>query len=137
MANAFFPAFKEQMLQGGVNLSAGTVKALLVTSAYTFDTADVFVSDLIGILTNGRSPALTTKTLTNGIFDADNTTLPAVTGGQTAAAIIIYLDTGSDATSRLVCFLDTGVTGLPFSTTGGDIAITWDDGANKIFGFTG
>lgn len=137
MANAAYNPFKQQMLSGGIDLPAGTVKALLVTSAYVFSAAHEFVSELSGILTNGRSPALATKTVTNGVFDADNVTLPSVNSGQTAAAIIVYLDSGSDATSRLLAFFDTNVTGLPFATTGGDITITWDDGANKIFAVNG
>ncbi len=137
MANQFFPLFKEELFKGTPDLLTDTVKALLVTSAYVFDSADEFVADLTGILTNGRSPALTTKSVTSGIFDADNTTLVTVNSGQTAAAIVLYIDSGSDATSRLIAFLDTSVTGLPFSTTGGDLTITWSDGSNKIFAFNG
>jgi len=137
MANAAYNPFKQQLLSGGIDLTANTVKALLVTSTYVFSASHEFVSDLAGILTNGRSPALASKTVTNGVFDADNTTLPSVNSGQTAAAIVVYVDTGSDATSRLLAFFDTNVTGLPFSTTGGDITITWDDGANKIFALNG
>lgn len=137
MANAFYSAFKEQMLQAGVNLASSNVKAILVTSAYTFSASDVFISDLTGILTDGRSPNLASKTFTAGVFDAANTTLPTVTGSQTADAIVLSIDTGTDATSRLICYFDTNVTGLPFSTNGGDITITWDDGANKIFNFSG
>ena len=44
---------------------------------------------------------------------------------------MIYIDTGSSATSRLVAYLDTGVTGLPVTPNGGDIAITWS--ASGIF----
>ena len=137
MANAFYPKFKEQMLQAGVNLSSGDVKLALLTSAYTYSSAHEFVSDLTNILTDGRSPALSSKTFTDGVFDAADVTLPSVTGSQTAAAIVFYIDSGSDATSRLICFLDTNVTGFPFSTNGNDVTVTFDSGANRIFAFAG
>lgn len=141
MANAVYPKFKERML--GVMLTGAAapgvfnVKAYLLTSAYTYSAAHEFASDLTGILTDGRSPAFANKSTTNGVFDADDVTLPTVTGSQTAASFVIVIDSGTDSTSRLVAYLDTGVTGLPFLTNGGDITITWDNGASRIMEFQG
>ena len=44
---------------------------------------------------------------------------------------MIYIDTGSSGTSRLVAYIDTGVTGLPLTPNGGDVSITWN--ASGIF----
>jgi len=57
-------------------------------------------------------------------------TYTAVTGAS-IEALLIYIDTGSAATSRLVAYIDTGVTGLPVTPNGGDIVITWN--ASGIF----
>ena len=46
--------------------------------------------------------------------------------------IIIYKDTGTEATSPLIAMIDTA-TGLPITPNGGDIIVTWDNGVNKIF----
>ena len=54
---------------------------------------------------------------------------PAVTGNP-AEAILIYIDTGSAATSRLVAWIDTA-TNLPVTPNGGDISIQWN--ASGIF----
>jgi hypothetical protein len=43
----------------------------------------------------------------------------------------VWKNTGSDATSRLLLFFDTA-TGLPVTPNGGNIAVTWDNGANRI-----
>jgi hypothetical protein len=51
--------------------------------------------------------------------------------GNSIEALLIYIDTGSAATSRLVAYIDTGVTGLPVTPNGGDIVITWN--ASGIF----
>ena len=44
---------------------------------------------------------------------------------------VIYIDTGVAGTSRLVAYIDTGVTNLPVTPNGGDITITWN--ASGIF----
>lgn len=129
MANALYPKFKEACLQGNINMSSGTVKvALIDTGTYTYSAAHEFYSSVSGVV--GTPVTLGTKTFTNGLFDAADATFTAVTG-STAEAIIIYIDTGTAGTSRLIEYLDTGATGLPVTPNGGDISITWN--ASGIF----
>jgi hypothetical protein len=78
-----------------------------------------------------RSGALSGKTFTNGVFDASDVTVGAVAGAE-VTQIVLFKHTGSDATARLIARYDTG-TGLPFTPSGADVPITWDNGANKIF----
>jgi len=59
------------------------------------------------------------------LFDAADISYPAVTGDP-AEALILYIDTGVEATSPLVMYMDTGVTGLPVTPNGGDINVTWN-----------
>lgn len=129
MANALYPKFKEACLQGNINMSSGTVKvALIDTGTYTYSSAHEFYSSVSGVV--GTPVTLGTKTFTNGLFDAADATFTAVTG-STAEAIIVYIDTGTAGTSRLIEYLDTGATGLPVTPNGGDITITWN--ASGIF----
>lgn len=72
-----------------------------------------------------------TKSYTRGVFDGADVTFTAVLG-DVCEAVIIYIDTGSAATSRVVAFFDENVTGLPVTPNGGDITITWN--ASGIFG---
>ena len=131
MANAIYPKAKEQMLQGGINLSSGTVKvALIDTGTYTYSSAHEFFSSVSGVI--GTPQTLGSKAFTDGIFDAADVTFPTVTGA-TAEALLIYIDTGTAGTSRLIMYQDTGVTGLPVTPNGGDINLVFDNGANKIF----
>lgn len=136
MANLLFPKYKEALLGAGINLSTGTVKALLVdTGAYTYSATHQFLSDVPSAARIASSAALTTKTVTNGVFDADDatfTSVPAGTGSASAAeALIIYVDTGTVGTSPLVGYLDTGVSGLPVTPNGGNISLTFN--ASGIF----
>lgn len=131
MANALYPKWKEQLLQftANNNLSSGTVKAALVTSGYTYSSADQFYSSVTASAV-GTPQTIGSKTFTNGVFDGADVTYTAVTGSQ-AVSIVLYIDTGSAATSPLVAFIDTSVTNLPVTPNGGDISITWN--ASGIF----
>lgn len=127
MANALYAKWKEQLLQftANNNLSAGTVKVALVdTGVYTYNSADQFYSSVSSAAV-GTPQTLGTKTFTNGVFDAADVTFTAVTGNS-VEALVIYIDTGSAATSPLVAYIDTSVTGLPVTPNGGDITVTWN-----------
>lgn len=134
MTQVIYPKWKEAVMQGASNSSlAGTVKAILVDSAdYTYSASHQFLSDVPSGARVATSSALANKTYTNGVFDADDTTFSAVTGDQ-SEAIILYIDTGTEGTSRLVAYEDSSITGAPVTPNGGDINLAFDNGANKIF----
>lgn len=126
MANAIYPLYKQALLDGDVNIDVndGTVKVALVdTGVYTYSAAHQFETDLAGIV--GTAQTIANTTVANGLFDGDNVTYTGVSGA-TVEALVIYVDTGTPATSRLVAYIDTGVTGLPVTPNGGDISITWN-----------
>ena len=129
--SAMFQKAKEQLLQAGINMSSGDIRVMLVRSTYTLDQADEFVADL-GAVDNGRSAALGSKTFTNGVFDAADTTITA-TAANASNALIIFLHTGSDATARLIAYIDDAV-GLPFTPEASQVCpVVFDNGANRIF----
>jgi hypothetical protein len=138
MANKLYPKWKEAVMQAASNSSlGGTVKALLVNTTgpgttYTYDDAHQFLSDVPAGARISTSGALANKTFANGVFDADDTTFPLVSG-DVSEAIILYIDTGVAGTSRLVAYIDTGITGAPVTPGGSDINVVFDNGANKIF----
>ena len=125
MANVIYPKYKEALLNGDSNieLDGSNVKVILVDLAdYTYSSSHQFLSDVAGGAIVATSGNLGSKTTTNGVFDSADPTFTAVTGDP-SEALIIYIDTGSSATSRLVAFYDTGVTGLPVTPNGGDINV--------------
>lgn len=129
MANALYPKFKESLLQASVSLSSGTVKVALVdTGTYTYSPAHQYLSSLSGVV--GAAQTLDSKTFTNGVFDAADVTFPAVTGNS-VEALVLYVDTGNAATSPLIAYLDTDVTGLPVTPNSGDVWVVWH--ASGIF----
>ena len=94
--------------------------------------SEMCIRDNPGAARVAVSGALVNKTFVNGVFDADDVTINSVTGDQ-SEALILYQHTGVDATSRLIAFWDTGVSGLPFTPNGSNVVITWSAGAAKIF----
>lgn len=131
MANALYPKWKQALLEFTANndLDGQTVKAALVTAGYTYSSSDQYYSSVSASVV-GTPQTIGSKTFTNGVFDGADVTYTAVTGSQ-VVAIVLFIDTGNAATSPLVSFIDTGVTNLPVTPNGGDIAITWN--ASGIF----
>lgn len=81
----------------------------------------------------GSPVALTLVDAANGgVCDAADITFTGLTNAPTVEAIVLYKDTGTENTSTLIAYIDTG-TGLPTPAGVNSIAVSWDNGANKIF----
>jgi len=134
MANALFTAFRNGQLNGTsvVDLDTDTIKAMFIDHAD--DTPVVATDDFIDdLLSAGRVPAIasapalgtkTVGTVAAGVFDAADTVFTALTGDQ-VESLILFKDTGAEATSKLVAFWDTA-TGLPLTPNGGDVTVAWN-----------
>ena len=133
MANTLYDYARQRFLEAQINWMTDTIKAILVdTGAYTAQTSvHQYLSDIPTSARIAGPVTLTAKSTTGGAADAADITFTAVSGAS-IEAIIIYVDTGTEATSPLIAFIDTA-TGLPITPNGGDIIVTWDNGANKIF----
>lgn len=132
MASVLYDKGREGILDATININSGDIRAMLVKSAYTFSSAHQFLSDITSGNDNGRSAALASKTYTSGVFDAADTSLTA-TAAVACNALVLFVHTGSDATARVIAYIDTA-TGLPFTPSASQpVNITWDAGANRIF----
>ena len=133
MANTLYDYCRQRFLEAQINWMTDTVKVILVsTSAYTPQTAvHQYLSDIPPSGRIAGPVTLTAKATTGGAADAADCTFTSVSGA-TINAIVIYKDTGTEATSPLIAYIDTA-TGLPITPNGGDIIGTWDNGVNKIF----
>ena len=133
MANALYNKGREGFLDGSIDWDTDDIRVILIDVAdYTVDLATHDnLDDVPGDARVATSGALTSKTVTDGVADAADVVLTAVTGDP-CEALVIYKHTGTESTSRLIAYIDSA-TGLPVTPNGGDITIQWDDGANKIF----
>lgn len=134
MASTAYAKAKEAWLDNTLDLNDGDIRVLFIDGAdYTPNfTTDDFLDDVPAGARIGTATAIANTTVTNGVFDGDDVNMVAVTGDQ-FEHILIYLHTGTDATSKLVALIDVAAT----TPNGGDILITWDNGASKIFRITG
>lgn len=122
MANALYAKGKAHLLglSTKVDLVADTIKvALIDTGTETFGSTDEFMSDIAAGGDVARSGALSGKTVTGGVFDANDVTITAVSGA-TVEAVVLYKDTGSDATSPLIAWMDV----TTFTPNGSDVTVT-------------
>lgn len=133
MANALFDKGREGFLDGSIDWDTDAIKCVLVDHGTDtpVPSTDQNLSDIAAGARVATSGNLSTKTVTAGVADADDVTFTSVSGAS-CESIVIYKDTGTASTSRLIAFIDTA-TGLPVTPSGGNITITWDNGANKIF----
>jgi hypothetical protein len=131
MANALYPKGKQALLNKEIDMDTDDIRVILVDLAdYTYSSAHDFLDDVVAGARVAVSANLANKTITNGVFDADDVTFSSVTG-DVSEALIIYRHTGTEATSHLIAFFDTGVTGLPVTPNGGNITVAWN--ASGIF----
>lgn len=134
MANAIYDKALEAFANAQIAWLTDTIKAVLVDTngqtPYAFDQTHQFLSDVPVGARIATSPALGNKTNVSGILDADDVTFSGVSG-QTAEAVVLFQDTGSAATSRLLCYIDTA-SGLPIAPNSGNITVSWDNGTFKI-----
>ena len=143
MANAFYPIWKQELLQtttnSGLDDGSGAAVIFVDTGTYTYSTAHDFFNDLSGTHGDGgtgraNAELIGSKTYTNGTFDGADTVFASVnTGGVTVEGFILFVNDGvADSSSRLVAFYDTSITGMPFSTSSGaQVTIAWN--ASGIF----
>lgn len=116
-------------MNGGIDLDTDTIKVALVTSSYTpdIDAHEDFADVTNEVSGTGYTAGGETLTVTvsqdntndRGTVDADDVTWSTAT--ITARGAVIYKDTGTPATSLLICYVDFG---SDKTSTAGDFIYT-------------
>lgn len=121
MASQLYPKGAAHILGSAtkVDLVADNIKLLFY--AGTLVTTREFVSDLTGASIIARSGNLAGKTVTNGVFDANDITVTAVSGSA-FSIVTVYKDTGVDSSSVLVASYDIST----FTPSGGDVSVVFN-----------
>jgi hypothetical protein len=133
MANVMFNAAKQMLLAGSsaeIDFIAATIKAMLVGTSFVPDPDNVFINagganDAVDHRIAGTTDqTLGTKAIgvdNTGNFaylDAEDPVFLAVPAGPAVEWVVVYKDTGTETTSRMICALDISVT-----PNGGNITI--------------
>lgn len=137
MASVIYNEYKKEV--GKIDWETDIFKVLLVDSGYIVDIVahsnlDDVTNEVSGTGYTAGGKLLANKTITRddtqnwSVYDADDSIWPNST--ITARAAIIYLDTGTPATSTLLTFADLVV---DKSSNGGDFVVQWHtEGVFKI-----
>jgi hypothetical protein len=116
MADRLFATYRVALLTGGANvpnLTSNNLKIALVRSSDVDPNANAgghdFLDDIsAGVLaTTGNLTSVTVST--DGVVDAANAPITDPGGGATADRAVLYYDTGTASTSRLIHLWDTGI----------------------------
>ena len=122
--NSIYQTALNAALNGGLNAGADTYSVQGVNSGYSPNFAangDQFFSSVPGGDRLGSKVHLGSLTTLGGILSAANTDLGSTwTGNPTIKALVVFKDTGVDATSQLIAYIDgfQGVETTAATTTG-------------------
>lgn len=128
MSAALYDHGRDAFLNGAINWTADTIKVALVGAGYPADMAnDQYFSSVSGVI--GTPVALAGKSTTAGVANAATVITGTIAAGSTITQVVFYKDTGVPGSSPLIAREDV----TPTATTGGQVTLTFDTSANKIF----
>jgi hypothetical protein len=132
MANALYDSGRNGFLNGAIDYTNNTIKMALVSDGYTPNLASHNFYNEVSSNVVGTPQTLSSKTTSAGVANCADVDFGTVASGSTVRYILLYKDSGTTSTSQLIALYDTAV-GLPFATSGAEIVIKIDSGANKLF----
>jgi hypothetical protein len=119
-----YPLGLKAILDGDVDFLVNTISMQMYSGAAVYNAAHDFLNDIAG--SKAGSPVTCTITSTTG--GLVTATVPAFTPpAVTVVAIVLYVNTGVDATSRLLGWIDQRRDGttLAFVGNGTPITLNW------------
>jgi hypothetical protein len=127
MANSLYALGREAFLEGLIAALSDTLALSLVTTSYTPNLAtDEFYSAISGGAVTAGPVTLTSVTGSAGTLSAANVSFSSVSG-STSSYLVLFKNTGTGSTSRLIGLIDTA-SGLPVTPNGGTIVVAWASG---------
>lgn len=116
---------RERLLTGQFNWLAATVRIALTSAKYSATEADKFLGELAPEAILVRSPVLGDKNAADGFARALPPELIGYYNSVPATGVLLYEDTGDDATSELICYTNDGP-GLPLTGIGLNYVLSYN-----------
>lgn len=107
------------------------VVILIATGQYVPSVNHASLLDVPASARVAMSAVLTGRTVSVNVVDADDYLFTDVSGPP-VDSVIFAVNSGNDATSWLICHLDSAISGLPFNPSASPVQLTWNNGADKI-----
>lgn len=130
----FYSEGAKYMFGGGGSWTGDDIRAILVKATYTPNLTtddnldDIVVGNRLGSAVALASKAITEETVSGDpciVFDAADLSVTSVGGLGTAVAVVLYLHTGTESTSKLIAYHE-----LTAPSAGDSIAVVWPTPAN-------
>ena len=123
-----FNQVKTLLIKKRLDLESDRICAVLLNDYFTPDKDNQFLSEIPKINISSEPVELKNKSFENYVFDADDISFPCVCG-KDITGVLIYQDCKNH---HLIAFIDKAFS-LPVIPNGGNIDVTWDNAARKIF----
>ena len=138
MANGFYDYFIQNLLKATttqIDFDSATLKLVLTDHGTDTPnlTSDDFLNDISSgtVATSSSLSSVTVGVVAIGVIDAaDMSPAFSAVSGSSVESMSLIEDSGSAATSDLICYWDSA-TGLPLTPNGGDVNVTFN--ASGIF----
>lgn len=117
-----------------INLLTASIQAMLVSASYAPQpNVDAFVTSIPIEAVVIRDVVLTSKGLSPfGVFFGTVPPFNALASAKTVVAIVLYVNTGNDATSQLL-YYSAGGSGFPFLPQGFNYVVGFDQNNGGFF----
>ena len=134
MASFMYSIAKDDLMDKQIDMVNDTIKVRAVSDeGYTASAAHTAMTSVTKY-TGTTDYTLTSPTTASGVFDAADTAAAysalAISGSEDIDGLVVFQFVTDDAGSTPILYIDLAAAVTP---NGGDIGITWDSGANKIF----
>lgn len=121
MSAQLYPKAREKFLTAQINWVTDDFSAILLPEVYLPNFSNEFLSDVSSAVRIATSDLILNRTATNGYADCDPISYLALLDDRNAAQLIIYRDTGVEATSDLIAYYGADfLAGAPFPLEGLD-----------------
>lgn len=127
MPSGLYTMGAEAFMEGRINLLLDAIKVVLVDEdRYTpYLNADQYLDSVPEAAQISDPVGLTGRSLSDGAFHADDVVFAGVSGGDNAELVVIYKESFSRATSRLIAIFDS----YPVvEADGGNVTVVWPTG---------
>jgi hypothetical protein len=122
MSANLYPLAAAQLLDGSLDWTTASIKALFLSEGFSFDAADTYRDQLNESMVIAESNGLTNASVTsNGVYTGDPFIWPQLVDNRVVNQIALFNDTGDDAYSLMIAHWDAEcLLGIPITLAGED-----------------
>jgi len=108
-------------------VASNDIRVAALDGSIPWDDSFEFFGDLVASRLGDSSAPLSGTDFTAGAFTADNTEITSTVDGDIIVALVVYADTGVDATSPILVYIDTNAdtTDMTIESDGTTGTVSW------------